>query len=449
MKRILLTGVVAALAAAGAADASGAWRQISTPQQSSTSQIGTLRTNDGVLHVAWQQRTGPNAYGLLHTGIRANGISGVATPVVSGFVGVYDAALARVNGRLEVFFTGQRSTDTSDPFIGLLRAFTPDGGMSWGLGAPVARTPYVHGRTASITSNGWLQTWYEIGETVVHAGHDPSTPLTRLYPGGSTACCAYQQNIAASSTQAVVAWCSGISAPSGLWAQAVHPTTGAALGASMLLPSSRDRICDAAGRVPLVLRVGGGFYVAETVGRSANRVGLWRVGSSRMGIMASGNAAKRTVALAAAPDGRLWVAWTQFGSSRIFFRRSNRATTIFGEVVSLVRPRNQIEATELDIVSQGDRLDVLARYGAIGGVTLFHNQVYPGLTLRVTGTDVARFRVTDAGDPVRGATVKVGRRTVQTNGAGVATLDLPRGRYLATASKAEYVSHTARFRIRR
>jgi hypothetical protein len=449
MKRILLAGVVAALAAIGAADASGAWRQISTPQQSSTSQIGTVRTADGVLHVAWQQRTGPNTYGLLHTGIRPNGISGVATPVVSGFVGVYDAALAVVNGRLEAFFTGQRTTDTADPFIGLLRAFTPDGGISWGLGQPVARTPYVHGRTPSISANGWLQSWYEIGETVVHAGHDPNTPLTRLYPSGSTACCAYQQNIAANASQAIVAWCSGISAPSGLWVHAVHPVTGAAIGAPMLLPGSRDRICDAAGRIPLALRAGGGFYVAETVGRSANRVGLWRVGFSRVGIMAAGSAAKRTVALAAAPDGRLWVAWTQFGSSRIFFRRSNRATTIFGEVVSLVRPRNQIEATELDINAQRGRLDVLARYGAIGGVTLFHNQVYPGLTLRATGVDVARFRVTDAGDPVQGATVRVGGRTVRTNAAGVATIDLPRGRYLATASKPEYVSHTARFRLRR
>jgi hypothetical protein len=444
-----MTVVVAGMAAVGPADAGGAWRQISTPQQSSTSQIGTFRTGDGVLHVAWQQRTGPTAYSLMHTGIRPNGVSGVTTPVVTGFVGVQDVALARISGRLEAFFTGQRTTDTTDPFIGLLRAFTPDGGTSWGLGQPVARTPYVHGRTASITPNGWLQTWYEIGETVLHAGYDPATPLTRLYAAGSTACCAYQQNVAASPTQAIVAWCSGISAPSGLFAHAVHPTTGAAIGAPMLLPGSQGRICEAAGRVPLVLRVGGGFYVAEAVGRSANRVGLWRVGSSAMGIMASGVAAKRTVALAAAPDGRLWVAWTQVGSSRIFFRRSNRATTRFGEVVSLVRPRGQIEATELDIAAQGDRLDVLARYGAIAGVTLLHNQVYPGLTLQVSGADVARFRVLDAGDPVRGATVRVGRRAVQTNGAGVATLDLPRGRYAATASKSEFVSHTARFRIRR
>jgi hypothetical protein len=58
------------------------------------------------------------------------------------------------------------------------------------------------------------------------------------------------------------------------------------------------------------------------------------------------------------------------------------------------------------------------------------------------------FGVTDAGDAVSGATIRVAGHTVTTNGRGQASVTLPSGRYTATASKDKYVSASAALRVR-
>jgi hypothetical protein len=61
-----------------------------------------------------------------------------------------------------------------------------------------------------------------------------------------------------------------------------------------------------------------------------------------------------------------------------------------------------------------------------------------------------RFRVTDAGDPVLGASVTIAGRTLRTGASGRAAVDLPlpRGRWTARASKPGYVGAQARVRSR-
>jgi hypothetical protein len=56
--------------------------------------------------------------------------------------------------------------------------------------------------------------------------------------------------------------------------------------------------------------------------------------------------------------------------------------------------------------------------------------------------------VTDAGDPVAGATVRVAGREATTNARGVAVIAVPAHRHTATASKKAYVSATASVRGR-
>jgi hypothetical protein len=483
VRAALATAVVALVAAApAAAKPQGVWHAITSGGQSGTSQIGLERVDLGargkILNVAWTRRSGPTSYDLLATRISADGAIVGTKPIVTGWVGLNDAALEGIflqhgttSGDLAVFFTGQRSTDTSDPHIGLLWAESPGQGTSWSAPRPLFRDSFVHGRTPSVAwvdmVGTYLGTWYDVGSTVVLRADVVGGSTGRLFgffPGGSTLCCSYQQNVAASQgrqgSRAVVAWCSGINAPSGLWVQGVDPATGAPAGAPLLLPGSSPRVCDAAGRVPLVSTGGpnAGFYAAEAVGSpSATTVRLWRVGGGSMTV-AAGTGEKRTVALASVfprrafsltgGDGRVWVGWSRRGSDRLFFRRSNRRGTVLGALVSVRQPRGQVEVSELDLDAQEDRVDVLARYSAISGVTLFHTQVYPGLTLRATGGDVATFRVTDAGEPVAGATVRVAGRTLRTNAAGVASTDLPRGSFRATASKALYNGASARVRGR-
>jgi hypothetical protein len=122
--------------------------------------------------------------------------------------------------------------------------------------------------------------------------------------------------------------------------------------------------------------------------------------------------------------------------------------TVFGATVRRSGPRNVVEAQVIDLSAQADKLDVLGTYSSVAGSNLFHTQALPGLSLSATGGRTVRFRVTDAGEPVAGATVSVRGRRLKTDGSGRASVDLPAGRFTATASKANYVSATARVRSR-
>ena len=58
--------VAVLLAGCGAAPAGAApWKRVTTPDGSSTDQVGLARTADGVLHVAWHHPTGPNTEDLV------------------------------------------------------------------------------------------------------------------------------------------------------------------------------------------------------------------------------------------------------------------------------------------------------------------------------------------------------------------------------------------------
>jgi len=55
--------------------------------------------------------------------------------------------------------------------------------------------------------------------------------------------------------------------------------------------------------------------------------------------------------------------------------------------------------------------------------------------------------VRDAGDPVAGASIAVGRRHLKTGASGSVSLTLRHGSYAASASAPGYATTTARFRV--
>jgi hypothetical protein len=303
-----------------------------------------------------------------------------------------------------------------------------------------------------------LVTWEGRGGQVVAYGHRPN-PTTLGY--GQTECCTYGQNVASygdvyADSAAWVAWCAQNDAPSGRWVQKLDIRVPQAEvqpqpypdadGAPHLLPGSQGALCES--RVPIVLRRGDvGFYVADVAAPRARRVLLWRLGSpaQKLLVVAGGEDPKSRVALAAAPDGRLWVAWRTFhGASVLHLRRSNPAGTVLGAQVDVQAPAGAVEIGHVDLDAQADRVDAIVSFSFVGSVrgNPYHTQVFPGLTLEAKGGKVLSFRVTDAGDPVAGATVSVGGTTVRTDSRGEATADLPSGQYRATASKPGYVSAT-------
>jgi hypothetical protein len=422
--------------------------------QSSTRNLGVARTADGVLHVVWPREAGA----VLHTGISPSGRVGAATQIVTGWAGVGDAAAAvGASGELLAFWAGSRTTNTEDPLFGLNLATSTNGGTSWSVTpASIAKANFAHARTPSVVIvNGVpIQTWYAVGEPLVHVGLDPNNQGVLHAPPGTN------QNIAAGSGEVWIAWCNGLTPTAGLgvWAERIDPASGAAASPAVRMPGSftrfegQDRhLCPPAARTALAARGGGGFFVAAVTGYPTETdLIVWRIGSPRSVLVArSRDGLAEEVALAADPSGRIWIGWSDAppgGRPVVYVRRSNRAATVWGATVAVTAPASYVDFTNLDLAAQAARLDVVARFGSGSNVNVFHTQVLPGLTLAARGGKVVGFRVLDAGEPVTGATIRVGGRTLRTNAAGAASVNLPAGRFRAVASKAGYVSATARVR---
>ncbi len=163
------------------------------------------------------------------------------------------------------------------------------------------------------------------------------------------------------------------------------------------------------------------------------------------------------VTLAATADGRLWLAWVARTTSgpRVLATRSNRNATTFGAVVSAGRPRGSSQSYNLSSSAAGGLLDVLANFniGATSNSAIYHRRLLPGLTLRAAphrlrlgeAQDV-RFTVTDAGDPVSQARVRVGGISGRTAQNGTVTLALPGKSASATATKGAYTPGAVRLR---
>jgi hypothetical protein len=451
--RIALAVVVAvALAPAAAAEAAG-WKQVTATSGSAIDQVGTLRTADGVLHVAWHRRSGPNTEDMLHTRIEPNGRVGATTPINIGWAGMLDAALTPVPGGIRAFWGGIRTTESLEPNRELNSALSLDGGATWALQigsvAPAGAQVYGSDVSAATLSDGTpLQAWSGTLGTWVHSGIDPATPNHDYQaPLGSYG--NFPGIAADAAGRAVMAWFSSATGHVGVLAQDVAHD-GSPVGGPVTMPGTQVMIGNGTvTRTPIVARSGGGFYVAYPVGYpSPTQVRLWRVGAGKSTLIAR---AAGNPSVAVAPDGagRLWVAWSAgtFGSKRILARRSNRSATVFGATVSAGVAKGANSVAALDAGATAGAVDLLALFGIgtqSGGAT-YVKRVLPGLTVRATPRKLparpvtVTFTVTDAGDPVEGAKVKAGGGSDVTDAKGRATLTL-KGKATVRAAAKGYTA---------
>lgn len=462
--RCAIAAVALSLLIAPAAGAAP-WKQVTASDGSNIDQVGLLRTADGTLHVAWHRRTGPNTESLVHTAVSADGRVGATAPVQINWTEVQNAALVPAPGGIRVFFGGIRTTDPGDPNQELNTAFSEDGGGSWTLerGSVVASGQQAYGSPVSATAlpdgtpleawAGSLGTWVHAGLSAGAPNQDYQAPLGHY---GS------DSGIASDSTgRTVMAWYSNAGGHLGVYAQDVA-ADGSPIGSAVNMPGTSDMAIGMLGRTPVVARPGGGFYVAYATGYpSLTSVRLWRVGagaSSRLGNAGpSGNA---SATLAAAADGRLWVAWKadRGGKPHVFARRSNPAASVFGATVDAGHPTGAASGYRLDANASGNALDLFGSFsiGASSDAATFYRRTLAGLTLEATPAKLHRgrtssvtFTVLDAGDPVRGASVRAGGRSALTDGKGRATLKLVgRHKSLAVSASAQsYVRATGRIKV--
>lgn len=433
---VLALGGLLALGGGAFGGTTTKWTRVTDTGARNIDQVGLARTNDGVLHVVWRQAGGQAQEFLRHATVRPNGAVSAATTAVSGARGVSDPDIVVLpNGSLQMYF----GTVIPSPG-GIFMTSAPASGSGWSGAAKVSSSNSPADPGATVDKNGtaifaWsvgLNTWYRVGGSENYIGPSPQ-------------CCFYDLEAAVddASGNAFIAYHSNVTNANGIFVRQITPSLGAPQLAPKVLTGKSFLAPDH--RIPLVARSGGGVYVAYCNGYPrCIHVLLWRVGG-RVLTVATGKDIE-DVNLARGPGGRLWIMWQD--SSRLRAARTNAAATKVGAVVKVPSPPGT--SAVWDVFGEGSLglLDLLAHVSARGGLATWHKQVLPGLTLvcfpKKTG---ATCRVTDAGAPVAGATVKIGGKSVKTAGSGVASFTLAKGTHKAAATKAGYTPAAARVKV--
>jgi hypothetical protein len=128
--------------------------------------------------------------------------------------------------------------------------------------------------------------------------------------------------------------------------------------------------------------------------------------------------------------------------------------TRWGAEVVVGAPRGASDTWKLDGSAQVGRLDLLGLFTLAGTDATWDSQLLPGLSASGKARRGGRLTVTvtDAGQPVSGATVRAGGHSAKTGGSGTARLNLGRHHPRAVkvnVSQAGYASASLRVRLPR
>jgi hypothetical protein len=444
---------LAALAGAAGAQAGppGKWTQVTGVGKPDRNilRVGLARTPDGVLHVGWEQDGGGSSGSILQSAISANAASVSGPNTIFSYPGGANeqVSLVAVPGGIRAFFAG---LSAGSPLDSAMATATSTNGTAWtvqptaaSFGGVGAKPVYVAaGLAGALGPNG---TFYSIwGDSApngggFHVGLD-STVADNNLPGDLKSDPGI--GVDSQSGQVVAGW--NFIGGGGVAVMPLSP-----LGAATTLPNSGA----AQTQHPLGIsgRIGApGVFVAYTQGTNQflGKPALYRVDTGKA-IKLSSKVAK-TISIAAAPGGRLWVFWQNSGT--VFATRSNAAATRFGAIRAIKAPGGTA-ASIFDLEGEGSTgpLDVLAlAQPPTGPLASYHQRVLPGLTLAAKKAKSGKtlFTVTDAGDAVAGAKVKVkGGGSATTGKKGTVTFRLAKGKHHATASKKGYASATLTKRV--
>jgi hypothetical protein len=193
-----------------------------------------------------------------------------------------------------------------------------------------------------------------------HYGVDPSTPDGKI---PQSSCCLYHPDMGVDSAsgQAWIGFTSNENATPGFFVNAIGP--GGAEGGRKLAPGALTGgdFLQPIGRTPITGRISAaGVFLAYGQGYpTINKIAVWRTDTSKPQLLLNASGAKH-VAIAAAPEGRLWVMWDLDG--KVYATRTNRAATRVGPATTIA-PAGSKSVYELDGEGSAGPLDVIANDG--------------------------------------------------------------------------------------
>jgi hypothetical protein len=435
-RRMLITlaaGLAAGVTATAAEAKPPALTRIAQVNASQAQAVAFARTPDGVLHLVWQTMADRSFVGLSAAAISPSGKVGAPVSALTGWTAGQPGLLARPDGSLQALF----AAISPDKVSSVWSIGSTDGGASWGApvpdvlgGGPNEALAWASNVTALLSGSGEVISLPQAGNLVLQQGLGSgatSFQLTNAADGSTT-----DANLALDAANgAVVAGWGSIAGPD------LHDylQSAAPLGALQAVPGQYRNAVIVAGRDK-----GAGVFAAYTP--DGRHVRLLRYGGGSVAVGSVADIQASCLGVATSLDGRVWVIWGDDGG--IAVTRSNKAVTRFEPIQRLAA-----HAAGLGRVSGDGRLgplDLLVNEipdasPAVPGEYTSH--VLPILNAAVTAKALKTKKgkitgyavsvtVSDAGDPVAGATVHVAGKTAKTNAQGVAKLTLPAG----TASPA-------------
>jgi hypothetical protein len=464
-----------AVAPAARAGGPGEWTDLSGPVGSLLVQPRVARDAAGMLHVVWI--TEGATQDLKQRPVAADGAAGAPQTLATGWrtlnnpAIVFDAAAS--GSRLMVFDGGIQSGDPGDTHDGLNWWTSGDGGATWGLQPGVISGPggtaYVSDTAAVLAGSTVFQSWSSSAGVFVHRGleNGPGENVNDVGEYGYDSSLGYD---ATGNRLYVVAAYNATGKP-GLWAREIDQATGAGLGASFQLPKSTadysgtESFSQKQIAVPVTGLTGqAGVVVAYPAGYpSSTELRVWVIsgGTTSTRVLASSVDEKGATAVAADPEGRAWVVWTDNGGTvrRVYASRSNVGASAWGAVVSVAGPAGTSSLWQLAAAAQSGRLDVLGQFTAGDANRIYHTQLSAGLSVTVAPAKAkpgagftATVTVKDAGVAVAGATVTIAGKSASTGADGVARLKVKAGkagRLVVTVQKAGYAKASAAITVKR
>lgn len=475
-------GLMAVLGSAPLAHAgsSADWTQLSAfpdgggyPKGKNTDEptVGRLGSN---LQVIWRGQVSPELTSYYTAILTPTGTTATSSrEVISNWATLIgNPRLIRVGGQQFLAFSGLQSTNANAPFTtGAELAATSLDGLTWSVNAgslSATMNAYVGTGNDAVDSAGtpvWVGNSGTSNGLTWHVGLSPTEPA----PTGSDAshllagCCAYQAAAARDQATGVVyaAFFSNSGAPGeiGIWTGQILPSPAGFTRApgSATDPGGGEQALEPGQRVAMVARTGGGVYAAYKLGYPiVTGIRILNV-STGATLDVPGSAGASRIALAAGAGGRLWIAWTAKGVLKV--AHTNPDVTVAGAAGALGAPKGseaiwKVVADSSGLASPSESLDVVVTaQSASGQVNVWHAQALR--TLSVTApSQVAKggtitVKVTDAGQPVPGAKVKVTGDSATTDSSGTATLRAPaRSRaYTVTAQRSGFNKGSTRIKV--
>jgi len=456
LSAVVVSAVVAVVVTTAPSQAGppGTWTVISGGGVTNIDEPSMYSTADGVLHVA-MVRGNPSTDSIDVAHVSPSGKLLGRQAVVDNWSGLTEDPdfVPGAAGGIRMVFGGLTGS-TGDPYAeGYVYQTSSDAtGTVWTL-APNTQPAIAdvggyasYGTGSATLADGTLVSAYPLNSAIYYqVGAGPVGSFS------VDVCCAYDMAVATDGVNAWASWYgNGGSGASneGTLVRQIHPVLGPIVRAPQSVSGS-----DSLGTSQAVGMVStkNGIYLAYLKGYpTAKAVVLWKLGTSSVQVVPDSAGASH-VALAAGPGGRLWLAWDTPDDNVRTVRTSPDGKT-FGAVQEASTPGSST-VYGVNIEGSVGTGDIVFNDGS----KIWHTQVLPGLTVEATPgkwngdkSVEVKFKVTDAGDGVAGAKVKILGEKCTTAGNGVCKIDLPKlapGKYKAKATKEDYAAGKVKLKV--